>query len=105
MKPEHFEQALDLQLLALRDLMVDRQRKYGSTNITTSGVHGLLVRMSDKLARIRHDHRNCLFSSCAELPAHPDEDALDAYRDLANYAGIIYPMLVTGQWGLPMLHP
>jgi hypothetical protein len=34
----------------------------------------------------------------------PDEAREDAWKDLANYGGIIALMLMRGQWGLPLEH-
>lgn len=100
--PSTFEEALDLVLTDMRAIMLDRQRKYGPTNITRGGIHGLIVRIGDKLARIEEDHKDCPFKgkcNCRELP---DEAREDAWLDLANYSGPIALMLQRGVWGLPL---
>jgi len=103
-EPQTYHQALDMVLAEMREIMLDRQRKYGPTNILRGGVHGLIVRIGDKLARIEEDHKYCLFLSKGECVERelPDEDKLDAWLDLSNYAGPIAIMLQRGWWELPL---
>ena len=101
-EPQTFEQAMDLILAEMRELMIDRQYKYGPTNISSMGVHGLIVRINDKLSRIKEDHKNCSFLGECVVRDLPDEAREDAWKDLANYAGIIALMLMRGKWGLPL---
>lgn len=100
--PRTYEQALDLVLAEMRTIMLDRQRKYGPNNILRGGVHGLITRIGDKLARIEQDHDQCLFQKCDGRIELPDEQEADAWLDLANYAGPIALMLQRGWWELPL---
>ena len=102
--PQSYDAAVDLVLEELRQLMLSRHRKYGAENIIVGGVHGLIIRIQDKLARIRQDHKDCSFiGACAPLISLPDEASEDAWLDLGNYAGVIAIMLARGWWTLPML--
>lgn len=97
-----FEQVLDEQLDRMRVIMISRQRKYGPENIKAGGIHGLVVRMRDKLARIEQDHKDCPFlGPCIERTL-PDEERDDAWLDLANYAGPIALMVLHGIWAPPL---
>ena len=101
-QPETFEQAMDLIFAEMRELMRDRQYKYGPDNISSMGIHGLIVRINDKLSRIKEDHKNCKFLGTCTLRELPDEAREDAWKDLANYGGVIALMLMREQWGLPL---
>ena len=103
-QPETFEQAMDLVLAEMRELMLDRQYKYGPENIRGMGIHGLIVRINDKLARIKEDHKNSSFLGECNLRDLPDEEREDAWKDLANYAGVIALMVMRDTWGLPLIH-
>jgi hypothetical protein len=70
----------------IHNLLVERQRKYGHKNILTFGVAGLLVRMSDKVARIE----NMLVHGQTDFQ---DDLWLDAFIDLVGY-GVILSMLM-----------
>lgn len=97
-----FEQAVDEQLARMRDIMLDRHRKYGPNNITAGGIHGLITRIRDKLARIEQDHKNCPFMGECQTHDLPDEARDDAWLDLANYSGPIALMVLAGIWASPM---
>jgi len=107
--PVTYEQALDIVLAEMREIMLDRHRKYGPNNILRGDVHGLITRIGDKLARIEEDHKYCSFKVCKwdnvltpEDREFTDETAEDAWLDLANYAGPIGIMLQRGWWELPL---
>ena len=104
LQPQTFEEAMDLVLAEMRELMLDRQYKYGPENIRGMGIHGLIVRINDKLARIKEDHKNCSFLGECNLRDLPDEEREDAWKDLANYAGVIALMVMRDTWGLPLIH-
>ena len=101
-EPTTFEEAVGLVLEDMATIMLDRQRKYGPTNIQRGGIHGLLVRIGDKLARLEEDHKACPFKGECLQRDLPDEKVEDAWLDLANYAGPIGIMLQRGWWGLPL---
>lgn len=94
-RPKTFEDALDTILAEMRAVMIERQLKYGPTNIQDCGKPGIAVRLSDKAARLRHawlDGRGV---------DAPDESVDDTLIDAANYA-VIGLMLRRDWWGLPM---
>lgn len=94
-RPTTFEDALDCILAEMRAVMIERQLKYGSTNILDCGRAGIAVRLSDKAARLRHawlDGRGV---------DAPDESIEDTLIDAANYA-VIGLLLRRDWWGLPM---
>lgn len=70
-------------------LMIDRQRKYGPHNISAAGFDGVLVRLGDKLARLKRGTAD-----------HADESAKDTLYDVANYA-LIAVMVLEGSWPKP----
>lgn len=69
-----------------REIMVNRQHKYGPHNISAMGFDGVMVRMNDKFARLRQG-----------LATHGDESVADTLYDLANYA-LIALMVYEGTW-------
>ena len=83
-------------------LMVRKHSDYGPGNINAFGELGVLVRISDKLERLknllisREENGNIIIN--AEHPTN--ESVEDSYRDLLNYA-LIALMLRQGQWELP----
>ena len=101
-QPKTFEEAMDLVLAEMRELMLDRQYKYGPDNIRSMGIHGLIVRINDKLARIKEDHKDYSFLGECNLRDLPDEAREDAWKDLGNYAGVIALMVMRDNWGLPL---
>lgn len=78
-------------LLKAGRIMLDRQRKYGCTNIAGFGARGVVVRASDKLGRLKH----AFFEDGATDT--PDESLEDSFLDLTNYGAIGYTCL-TGHW-------
>lgn len=93
--PRTFEDAVDRILAEMRDVMIRKQRDYGSGNITAFGELGVIVRAHDKLARLRH----LLWEARGRAPEN--EPVEDSWLDLANY-GLIGLMCRRGWWGLPL---
>jgi len=101
-EPTTYEQALDTVLAEMRELLIEHHKKYGIKNIARAGVHGLITRMNDKIARIEMDHSKCLFNECTWHGREmTDEEAEDAWLDLSCYSGPIGLMLQRNWWGLP----
>lgn len=63
-------------------VMLDRQRKYGCSNIAVFGAAGVVVRASDKVNRLKHAY----FES--DATETPDESLEDSFLDLLNYSAI-----------------
>lgn len=84
-------------------LMVRKQQDYGPGNIAAFGELGVLVRLSDKLERLKHllvttDAAGQVTVRSAVETAN--EAVEDSYRDLLNYA-LIALMLRQGAWARP----
>lgn len=83
-------------------LLVHKQADYGPSNINAFGELGVVVRLSDKLERLKH----LLFTQDTEgrmVPreATPQNESVDdTYRDILNYA-LIALMLRQHTWDLP----
>lgn len=67
-----------------REVFHSKSRQYGFRNIAESGEEGVLLRMSDKFARLRNKH----------IPGEAIEDTL---LDVMNYAAILL-LLRQGKW-------
>lgn len=72
----------------------ERQRKYGTGNISRRGPVGILVRLDDKLARLERT-----ISGPAKTPAadFQDETLLDTCLDVSNYILMLY-LCEAGKW-------
>src|SRR4051812_48154197 len=77
---DNFDRVLD----AARDLFQQKSRAYGVANIAQSGEEGVLIRMSDKFARIRNK----------DIPGESVDDTL---IDVINYSAILL-LLRSGRW-------
>jgi len=91
LKPEHEEIILDFfktQIKALA-LFRDKQYDYGPENISNFGDIGVLVRLNDKIERLK----NLMFS---DKEAH-NESIVDTWIDIGNY-GLIGLMCANGTW-------
>lgn len=71
-------------------LMDGKQVDYGSKNISGFGTYGVVVRMSDKMERIKN-----LFGKKRRRAVN--ESILDSFRDISNYANIAI-MTETKNW-------
>ena len=85
---------LDDILMELKIVMVQKHQDYGPYNIAHApggATNGLLVRMHDKMERLK----NLYYNRKANTPNY--ESIEDSYKDLANYA-IIGLLVLRGQW-------
>jgi Nucleotide modification associated domain 1 len=74
-------------------LLFDRkQLDYGPKNISTFGSFGVVVRMNDKMERLKS-----LYTIKGRKRRAINESIVDSFRDISNY-GIIASMLELGQW-------
>lgn len=77
----------------LIDLLAAKHHDYGSDNINEFGIMGILMRISDKLARLENLNRN---------GANPhNESIIDSYKDIIGYC-VIGIMLHAGTFNLPL---
>lgn len=83
--PDHLSW-LQSYLEEVLELMNSRGRKYGPGNIAEFGELGVLVRLSDKLARLRHTTEN-----------FEDETSADSWMDVIGY-GLIGLAWCRGDW-------
>jgi len=91
--PETFKESLDKVLADLKTLMVGKQKDYGHLNITSFGKYGVLVRVSDKVARIQNLRLRGVTPENESVP--------DSWEDLVNYS-IIWMMLDKNVFTLPL---
>lgn len=94
-QPNTFDHAVSSVTSDLRDLLVRKQRDYGHGNILAFGEPGVLVRVSDKVERLKNLHK------IGKLNDPQNESVNDTWMDLANYA-IIALMLRRGTFELPL---
>lgn len=83
--PEHLSWLHDY-LLEVEELVAQRGKKYGPGNIQEFGELGVLVRLSDKLSRLRHTTEN-----------FADETSTDSWMDVIGY-GLIGLAWSRGDW-------
>lgn len=84
---EVFEAGLESALMRVDRVMRERHKKYGPGNIAEFGELGILVRLSDKLARLKNN-RDTDFG---------DESVGDTILDVVGY-GLIWMMWRNGSW-------
>ena len=98
-KVETFEQAVDSVLSDLRNVMIAKQRDYGHRNILDCGLIGVIIRLNDKVARLRN---LCgITNGTFQIKEAANESIEDSMIDAANY-GIIYLMLMRGIFDRPL---
>lgn len=93
--PTTFEHAADDAFADCMNLLVKKQRDYGPGNILAFGELGILVRLNDKIERLKNLHR------AGKLNEPQNESVTDTWMDIANYA-IIALMLRRGTFELPL---
>lgn len=93
--PTTFEHAVDDVFTDCADLMVKKQKDYGPGNILAFGELGILVRLNDKIERLKNLHRT------GKLNDPQNESVNDTWQDIVNYAAIAL-MLRRGTFELPL---
>uniref|UniRef100_A0A6M3IHB2 Nucleotide modification associated domain-containing protein n=1 Tax=viral metagenome TaxID=1070528 RepID=A0A6M3IHB2_9ZZZZ len=73
-----FEEACKAAALELAELVIKKHQDYGEENILTFGELGVLVRCSDKVARLRNILQNNLTVQY--------EGKMDSWKDLGGYS-------------------
>jgi hypothetical protein len=86
-------------------LLCDKQRRYGNSNIEQLGLHGVISRIgNDKIARAKKFLQGKVVDGQVildPLDIQTDESLSDTLLDIANYA-LIAVALKRGVWGAPM---
>lgn len=86
-------------------LLVEKQRRYGNSNIEQLGLYGVIGRISfDKISRALKFMNGKVVAGKVELDAlddATDESLEDTLLDIANYA-LIAIALKRGVWGRPL---
>ena len=78
--PEGFEEACRKVAYKVASTVISKQHDYGHDNIMAFKEHGLVVRLSDKVARLK----NLLWSNSS-----PNNESIeDTFTDIAGYAKI-----------------
>lgn len=94
MEPSTFEEALDEFLVALKDVLMERQGQHGSTSIDELGMYGVYWMTRLKVARMK-----AKFDPTTEKVID-GRSPRDDFLDLAGYGAIGWMMLM-GLWGKP----
>jgi hypothetical protein len=90
---EKFSSDADKIYATLTDILIKKQHDYGPGNINNApggALNGLLVRMNDKMERLKH--------LVYQLEGDPENESIDdSFLDIANYA-VIAMMVREGSW-------
>jgi len=78
---------------AMTDLLISKQRDYGHGNINAFGTYGVLVRLSDKIERLKNLMSNVIDPT--------NESVVDTLQDMVGYC-VIAMMLDDGTFALPL---
>lgn len=97
--PTIFEEAIDHVHAEQRAILLDKQRKYGRGNIQEFGLFGVILRMNDKLARLKEMVCKPTLAGVPVLDDH-GESIEDTLLDTSNY-GTIALLVRRGWWDLP----
>ena len=88
-----FEEAADRKWQVIRAILLERRYRYGTENIKEGGFSGVILRLCDKLVKLRGD-----FNACKIICLQ------DHLIDLAGYA-ILGMMLQDGEIDYPQQAP
>lgn len=120
-EPRTFEEAVDVVLAEMREILLYKRARYGTSNITAQGLRGLATRLSDKMARVKTLVENAWLREMMEdatldapqawpvvqavldekFPTDEGSESVeDTLKDAGNYS-IIGVLLRRGWWTLP----
>jgi len=88
---DKYEQAVDTVMERVKALLFERHKKYGKANISLTGEKGVVVRLGDKWARLKH----AILDNGDKNMDFDDETILDTWYDVIGY-GVIGTMLRLG---------
>lgn len=104
-KTEAFEDVFEKIYGEAFTLLVEKQKRYGNSNIEQLGLHGVVSRIAhDKASRAKKFLNGRIENgvvSLDPLPDGQDESMEDTLLDIANYA-LIAVSLLRDKWGKPM---
>jgi len=83
-KSSSFEERLNEIFTEMKEILIKKQSDYGSQNIKETGEVGIIVRMNDKMARLKN--LNGFNDNSYKPKTAKNESIDDAYMDIANYA-------------------
>lgn len=83
---KHFEDSVNEIKELEKQVLVSKHRDYGSRNILDCGEVGIIVRMNDKLARLKNLYG--ITDGTFKKKDISNESIEDSLLDLANYASI-----------------
>ena len=92
-EPKSFEEACYAVGMEIERLVIDKQKDYGQENILAFGDKGIVVRLWDKVSRLK----NLVWNDRSPK----NESIIDTYSDIAGYA-IIAIMLERGWFNLEL---
>ena len=90
-EPRTFNEAVHLVAEEIASLVEKKQADYGQGNILAFGADGILVRVSDKVERLKNLRGKVI----------SNEPVTDSWRDLAGYS-ILALLLEKGWFTLPL---
>jgi len=93
MEPRSFEQVCRDKALEMAELVIRKQRDYGHDNINAFGEFGILVRVNDKVARLRN--------LIGKDKTSNNESLDDTWRDIVGY-GLVALMFRNGDFNLEL---
>lgn len=80
-------------------LLADKRASYGSDNLRADGLFGIMVRIQDKISRLRHMYKNGLENTAV------NENAIDAWMDICGYSLLACMYVKYGEYGIPDVLP
>jgi hypothetical protein len=98
-QPKFFEDSVEQVVEDLKELLIRKQRDYGSRNILDCGTIGIIVRLNDKLARLKNLYG--VTEGTFKQKSASNESVEDTFKDIANYA-VIALMTLQKAFDLPL---
>jgi hypothetical protein len=96
---ETFPEAAEKVAREMVDLLIKKQRDYGPKNILEFGLIGVLIRVNDKIERLKNLYG--VKDGTFQEKVAKNESILDTWKDLGNYS-IIAQLLINNSFELPM---
>lgn len=84
--PKYFEDSIDIVQQLEKLVLISKQKDYGAKNILDCGELGVVVRLNDKLARLKNLYG--ITDGSFKQKEASNESIEDTLVDIANYATI-----------------